>query len=395
MDRDSQPASQLPGPHLIQGLRRLVSEIQRTSRQETAGLSGVICGQTELLTFPPDGVSFCGELVEQLVQSQPFEGIAWLLLTGNLPDDEILADWTSLISDSAVLPGSAADLFSILPAGARPIDLFPLSLSLLSFFDPTPQDMCIQASQARLWRVMGQLPQLLDWGLNGARGRAASNGTADIEDDGADLTWAGRLLQIFRGDNKRPAPCEEAAMNLLMTCQCLTEMRPACFAARFTASTTGNLMTALQTASTVFVSQLLNDPFCWAEELMQSFQTPAQAEAWWRRREGQPMPFGFASSVPDGRARLLADASATLLGSVDNLRIAAGAERLEKILAGENLVATIDWMAARTMTLLNIPGDRQALLVGLARLVGWAAQAIEQQKSGINLLPALRYGAED
>jgi len=107
------------------------------------------------------------------------------------------------------------------------------------------------------------------------------------------------------------------------------------------------------------------------------------------------MPFGFASSVPDGRARLLADASATLLGSVDNLRIAAGAERLEKILAGENLVATIDWMAARTMTLLNIPGDRQALLVGLARLVGWAAQAIEQQKSGINLLPALRYGAED
>ena len=395
MDRDSQPSPQLPAPQLLEGLRRLVSDIQKTSRQQSAGLGGVICGQTELLTFPPDGVSFCGELVEQLVQSQPFEGVAWLLLTGNLADDEILADWTSLISDSAVLPASAADLFSILPAGARPIDLFPLSLSLLSFFDPTPQDMCIQASQARLWRVMGQLPQLLDWGLNGFRAENGQKGTAGVEDDAADLTWAGRLLQIFRGDNKRPAPCEEAAMNLLMTCQCLTEMRPACFVSRFAASTTGNLMTALQTASTIFVSQLLNDPFCWAADLMQSFQTPAQAEAWWRRREGQPMPFGFASSVPDGRARLLADASATLLGSVDNLRMAAGAERLEKILAGENLAATIDWMAARTMTLLNIPGDRQALLVGLARLVGWAAQAIEQQKSGINLLPALRYGAED
>lgn len=395
MDRDSQQSAHPPAPHLLEGLRRLVRDIQRTSRQETAGLDGVICGQTELLTFPPDGVSFCGELVEQLVQSQPFEGVAWLLLTGNLPDEEILADWTSLISDAAVLPESAADLFSILPAGTHPIDLFPLSLSLLSFFDPTPQDMCIQASQSRLWRVMGQLPQLLDWGLNGASTIPVSQSAAGRQEDSEDLAWAGRLLQIFRGDNKRPAPCEEAAMNLLMTCQCLTEMRPACFVARITASTTGNLMTALQTASTVFVSQLRNDPFCWAAELLQSFQTPAQAEAWWRRREGQQMPFGFASTVSDGRVRLLADASNTLLGSVNNLRIAAGAERLEKILAGENLAPTIDWMAARTMTLLNIPEDRQALLIGLSRLVGWAAQAIEQQKSGINLLPALRYGAED
>ena len=38
------------------------------------------------------------------------------------------------------------------------------------------------------------------------------------------------------------------------------------------------------------------------------------------------------------------------------------------------------------------PADRQALVIVMARLVGWAAQAIEQQSSGISLLPALRYG---
>jgi citrate synthase len=42
--------------------------------------------------------------------------------------------------------------------------------------------------------------------------------------------------------------------------------------------------------------------------------------------------------------------------------------------------------------LLDIPADRQSLVVVMARLVGWAAQAIEQQSSGISLLPALRYG---
>jgi citrate synthase len=28
----------------------------------------------------------------------------------------------------------------------------------------------------------------------------------------------------------------------------------------------------------------------------------------------------------------------------------------------------------------------------MARLIGWAAHAIEQQKSGVSLLPGLRYG---
>ncbi len=390
------PPSQAPAPHLVEGLRRLVRDIQTSARQQSTGLTGVCCGQTELLTFPPDGVSYCGELVEALVQSQPFEGVAWLLLTGRLPDEEALADWSSLISEAAVLPKSAADLFSILPVGVRPIDLFPVSLSLLSFFDPTPLDMCPEASQARLWRVMGQLPVVLDWGLNGQHGGGTLPTDSELHEDSedSDLTWAGRLLQMLRPDRKRPEPLEDMVMNQLMICQCLTEMRPACFSARLSASTTGNLITALQMASLLFVSQLQNDPFCWAAELLQSFETPAQADAWWRRRAGQSMPFGFASSVPDVRARLLAEASRALCRGAEQSRLVAGAERIEKILAGENLLPTMDWMSARLMTVLGIPADRQALVIGLARLIGWAAQGIEQQKSGVSLLPVLRYGAD-
>lgn len=123
--------------------------------------------------------------------------------------------------------------------------------------------------------------------------------------------------------------------------------------------------------------------------------TPDQAEAWYRSREPQGMPFGFAAHVPDARVRLLRESAGTLLGSVDRLRIAAAAARLEKILATGNQLPTLDWAAVRLMTLLDIPADRQALAVGVARVVGWSAHAIEQQKSGISLLPALRYGQEE
>jgi citrate synthase len=81
-----------------------------------------------------------------------------------------------------------------------------------------------------------------------------------------------------------------------------------------------------------------------------------------------------------------------MLGSIDRIRVEAAAARLEKLQAQEQRVPTTDWAAARLMTLLDIPADRQALVIVMARLVGWAAQAIEQQSSGISLLPALRYG---
>jgi len=44
------------------------------------------------------------------------------------------------------------------------------------------------------------------------------------------------------------------------------------------------------------------------------------------------------------------------------------------------------------MTLLDIPPERQSIVIGLARLAGWSAQALEQQASGLSLLPRLNYG---
>jgi citrate synthase len=182
-------------------------------------------------------------------------------------------------------------------------------------------------------------------------------------------------------------------MNALMICECLTEMRPACFAARFAASTTTHIIAALQSAATTFVSQLRNDPFSWTSDLLKGFRNPAQAEAWWRRREGQAMPFGFTSCPQDNRAAILTDICRSMLGSIDRIRIEASAARLEKLLESEQQMPTTDWAAARLMTLLDIPSDRQALVIVMARLVGWAAQAIEQQSSGVSLLPSLRYGS--
>jgi citrate synthase len=82
----------------------------------------------------------------------------------------------------------------------------------------------------------------------------------------------------------------------------------------------------------------------------------------------------------------------TLLGSSERIRLAGCSARLEKILAADHYFPTTDWVSAKVMTLLGIPPERQAIVIGMARLAGWSAQAIEQQASGQSLLPRLNYG---
>ena len=383
---------QKPSPWLVAGLQKLVGDLQKAAAADQYSLSGRVCGSTSLLSFPADGVSYLGCTVESLVQFQRFEDVAWLLLHGQLPCAEQMSDWESQVSESAVaLNESIGETFSLLPVGVRPVELLQLSMSLLSFFDPAPNDACVESSVARVCRILGQLPELLNYAINGVRSKDSAAASTEL----AELSWSGRLLRILRGGTDVPTLEEDAAMNTLMICQCLTEMRPACFSARATAAATRSLMAALQSATSVFVGQTINDPWQWTSELLRSFLTPDQAESWYRSRESQGMPFGFAAHVPDARVRLLRESAGTLLGSVDRIRIAAAAVRLEKILATGNQLPTLDWASVRLMTLLDIPADRQALAVGVARVVGWSAHAIEQQKSGISLLPALRYGQEE
>lgn len=374
-------------PHLVQGLRRLIQDVNSPSRLPGHGLSSITCGDTNLISFLDDSVQYCGESIEGLVQRGSFEEVIWLLLTQSLPSEEHLADIEAVVFDAAVVDQTAGEILERLPLGSRPLDLFPLSISLLSFFDPTPHDQSADATRSRVWRLLAQLPIMLAAGL----GRPLVDGTVFSAAEVSGLSWPARLLHCLRTDDRLPTSAECAAINAVMICECLTEMRPACFAARFAGSTVNHIVASLQAASTLFVSQLRNDPFAWTSDLLHSFSGPDSAELWWKARNGQPMPFGFCDTAEDPRPRLLRETCRSLLGSHARIVMEASACRLEKILEKQNLHPTTDWVAARVMTLLNIPADRQALVIAMARLVGWAAQAIEQQSSGVPLLPSLRY----
>lgn len=380
-----------PSDHLARGLKRLVDDIDASVRNELFGLEHVVCGTSELAGFSADEVRYRGIDVDQLVQSVSFEAVVWLLLTGHLPTPEEEADTAAILREAAVVEQSAVDALTGLPLRTRPLDMLPLAVSMLSYFDPTQVDRSGSATRSRVWRILAQLPVLLSAGLDGP---SADSTTC------AETSLAAAILNLVRGTQTRDgkeqtvSPAEDHGMNAVLICQALTEMRPACFTARFFGSTVGDVVPSLRSAASLYVAQMRNDPYEWMCRKLRSMHSVEQAEAWLLDRRELALPFGFQRRVPDPRSITLHQVTERLLGSSRRIHIAACAERLEKILANEDWHPTMDWNTSVVLTLLDVPPERASLAVALSRMAGWAAQAIDQSSSGVSLMPQLQYAME-
>ncbi len=380
-----------PADFLTSGLRRLVRDIDASSRGEMFGLDHIVCGSSRLAGFGRDRVEYRGIDVARLVQDHSFEAVVWLLLTGDLPSPEAEADVMAVLAESAAVDQAAIDALSSLPLRTRPLEMLSLAVAMLSCFDPADEDRTAPATQSQVWRILAQLPVLLSCGLDGT-GRSAS-----VSGEPPPASLAASFFRLACGplsahrSLQELSPVEERAMNTVLICQCLTELRPACFAARFFGSTVRDIVPSLRSAASLYVAQLRNDPYEWTGRHLRRLTSPADAEQWLSRRPDGTLPFGFTDTAADPRCVLLKTAADQLLGCPERIRIAACARRLETRMAQAGWHPTMDWDTCVVLTLLDIPVDRMSLIVALSRLAGWAAQAIEQSTSGVSLMPQLQY----
>lgn len=377
--------------YLSHGLMRLVDDIHANAPRQSSGLGQVVCGSSQLAGFSEERVEYCGIDVSDLVDQHSFETVVWLLLTGQVPTSEQQADAAAILKESATVEQSAIDALYGLPLRTRPLEMLPLAVSMLSYFDATPFDRSSVATRSRVLRILAQLPSMLDCGLNGRspRGRQQTDDTP--------LSLAGSILRLLKNpprsssDTAEVLPLEEEAINAVLICQCLTELRPACFAARFFGSTVNDIMPSLRSAASLYVAQMQNDPYEWIGSQLRSFRSPDLAEKWLCGRKDQAIPFGFIPEETDPRAVILQRVSRRLLGCGERIRTAACAERLEQLMKQQDQYPTMDWTASVILTLLDVPPEKMSLAIALARTAGWAAQAIDQNTSGVSLLPQLEY----
>jgi 2-methylcitrate synthase/citrate synthase II len=357
-----------------------------SSEQYYPGLEGVIAGETAISTIV-GGLSYRGYSIDDLAASSTFPEVAFLLLHGELPGEEQLADFKAILDESSVIEPAILEFLRAVPLHVSAMDVLRTGVSALANFDPQLDEDTPAANMAKGVRLLAQIPLLI-----AARHRLRK-GLPLLAPD-PELSFAGNLLHLITGVN--PSPLQERAMDVSLILYAEHEFNASTFTARVVTSTQSDLYSAVVAAIGALKGPLHGGANERVLEVLEEVGTPEHADAWVRQAlVDKRRIMGFGHRVykdGDPRAVLLREYCAQLAAESGDDSLEVIADTIERVVREEkSLPPNLDWPSARLYHYLGLEVDLYTPLFVASRVVGWCAHVIEQAENNRLIRPRSRY----
>ncbi len=354
------------------------------------GLEGIIAGETAISTIT-GGLRYRGYAIEDLAEHAAFEEVAYLLLYGELPPPQALADFTARVRKAMCIPEPLVAALRQIPTDTLPMDVLRSAASLLAHWEPEVADNSHEANLRKAERLLAQLPVAL------AAYHRMRNGR-DLPAIDENLTFAANVLRLLTG--KTPDPLEARAMNVTLILYAEHEFNASTFTARVVASTLADLHSAVTAAIGALKGPLHGGANERVMDVLKEVGTPDRAETWVRdalAKKVRIMGFGHrVYKTGDPRAKYLKTLSRQLAERTGKTDLEEIAEVIESVVVREKgLPPNLDWPSARVYYYLGLPIDLYTPLFVLSRVVGWSAHVIEQHDHNRLIRPRARYTGPD
>jgi citrate synthase len=350
------------------------------------GLEGVIAGETAISNITGE-LRYRGYAVNDLAAQSTFEEVAYLLLFGDLPTEEALADFETILGESAAVDVSILEFLRDIPLHVSSMDVLRTGISAVAHFDPQLDDDSPSANQTKATRLLAQIPILI-----AARHRIRQG--QPLLDFRPELSFAGNLLWLITGHE--PTESHERAMDVSLILYAEHEFNASTFTARVVTSTQSDLFSAVVAAVGSLKGSLHGGANERVLEVLNEVGSSDNAERWVRdalAKKRKIMGFGHrVYKDGDPRAVLLKPICAQLAREHRDDRLEQIAETLERVVREEKkLPPNLDWPSARLYHYLGIDVDLYTPLFVASRITGWAAHVIEQSQNNRLIRPRSRY----
>ena len=358
-----------------------------TDKQRVTGLDGVVAGQTAISTLDA-GLHYRGYAIEELTRDATFTEVAYLLLHGELPIAESLADFRAILAESAEVPEPVIQLLHELPLHIAPIDALRTSISALGHFDPQANENDETANLGKAIRLLGQIPVLI------ASRHRLTRGFELLESD-PELSFAGNFLWLLNG--LLPNARDERALERTLICYADHEFNASTFTARIVASTGSDLHSAVTAAVGALKGPLHGGAIENVLTEVLNVDSPSQAEKYVRQAITKKRRIaGFGHRVyrdrPDPRAVLLKEVCRDLAETDEQQQLEEIADAIEAAMwTHKELRPNVDWPTARVYHALGFDAELFTPLFAAARVIGWSAHVIEQQADNRLIQPRSNY----
>lgn len=337
-------------------------------------------------------LSYRGYTIHDLAENATFEEVCYLLINGELPNADQLADFDATLKSHRAVPDQILKIIETCKDG-HPMDVLRTAVSALATMDPESQETDEEAMLRNGIKLTAQVPTLI------AAHEAVRNGRAPVAPD-PELSHAANWLWMLKGEKPSEDAARLADVDFILHAE--HGSNASSFAARVTVGTEANLHGAIVTALATLAGPAHGGAAEDVMKMVHEIGTPEKAAAYVKaKRSNREAVTGFGHRVyraEDPRARHMREGVRRLgeeMGAPEWYEILQAVVEAMKPYARHGLNVNVDFYSGVIYQLHGIPMDLYVPIFAIGRMPGWVIQCLEQKRSNILIRPLTLYNGPE
>jgi len=352
------------------------------------GLKGIVATETSISFIDGDNgrLVYRGYEINELANKYCFEEVAYLLWYGQFPNDVELKIFKEELHKNRHLTPYQIEILNNLP-----INMEMMSVLRTTISSEGTTEYCWKPTISQAIKLTAILPT-----INAYRKRRLDGKPFVPPRD--DLNHVENYLYMLNGTEPQKAQVTALESYMILTLE--HGMNASTFAARVTASTESDLVSAITSAIGTMKGPLHGGAPSGVIELLNEISSDGDAEKVIRNKLNQKeklMGFGHrVYKTHDPRSIALKQTLLKLIGEDKWLDLAVEVEKcairlLEEYKPGRSLYTNVEFYAAAIMKSVNLDSSLFTPTFTASRIVGWTAHVIEQAEDNTLYRPQSLY----
>ncbi|MBM4192698.1 MAG: citrate (Si)-synthase [Gammaproteobacteria bacterium] len=329
-----------------------------------------------------------GYTIHDLAENATFEEVCGLLLYGELPTREQLAQIDSELKASRGIPAEVYALIASLK-NSHPMEVLRTAVSALGALCPESNDTSTSALLRQGLQLTAKVPTIITSHYRLCRG-------LDPVEPSRELAHAANFLYMLHGVEPTADTARILDVDLVLHAE--HGSNASSFTARVVAGTGANLHSALTAAIGALSGPAHGGAAEDVSKMVREIGEPANAAAWVKEKRAQREPImGFGHRVyraRDPRVRHLSDRAERLsreLGQPQWYAVLQAVVEAMRPYSRLGVNVNVDFYAGVIYHLLGIPQDFFVPIFAMGRVPGWVIQVREQVENNILIRPLTLY----
>ncbi|MFZ2498075.1 citrate/2-methylcitrate synthase [Methanosarcina sp.] len=317
--------------------------------------------------------------INQLVEL-PYDAISYLLIQGELPADQELAEYSARLHGEREINREVMDVIRMCKLDIDAMEALRTIVSFISQFDPDLDDSSPEGNMRKAIRLIAKIPTIV------AAYYRVANGKDPVPPD-ASLSHGANFLYMLKG--RKPSELEAEVMEKDFILSAEHELNASTFSSRVTASTLSDLYSAVVSGLCTLKGPLHGGARAEVMTMLEEIGNPGNAEKYVLEKIGnRDKIMGFGHRVYktyDPRGTIFKQLSRQLAEAKGDMHWYDTAEAIENTVVrelvekkGKPIYPNVDFYSGVIYKYMDIPPQLATAIFAIGRVSGWIAHCFDQ-----------------